>query len=154
MTQQIHSNYKEYIISTDKWLMHPEMIHDWLSKNAYWCKGIPFEIVNAAFQNSFCIAAFYGNDQVAYGRLITDYCTFAYLADVFVLEEHRGKGLGKKMMQLLFDLDWVKSLRRIMLATRDAHELYKQVGFTELKNPDRIMEIVRPDIYQKELSGS
>ena len=129
--------------------MKIEDIYDWLYHEAYWCKGIPFEIFKPTFDNSFCIGAIIDGKQIAYARFVTDYATFAYLADVYVTEEHRGKGISKKMMQLLFDLDWVKGLRRIMLATRDAQELYKQFGFTACKYPERIMEISRPAIYAK-----
>ena len=145
--QPLTCDFKGYTITTDKNLMNRQEIYNWLSQEASWCKGIPFEIFNPTFDNSFCIGALTDGKQIAYARLITDYATFAYLADVYVTGEHRGNGLSKKMMELLFDLDWVKGLRRIMLATRDAHELYKQFGFTECKYPERIMEISRPDIY-------
>ena len=143
----IHVQHMNYIITTDKSLMHVEQIHQWLTEKAYWSKGIPFHLVKSAFDNSFCIGVLSGTEQVGYGRLITDQTTFAYLADVYVLEEHRGNGLGKLMMQTLFDLDWVKGLRRIMLATTDAHELYRKIGFTPLQHPEKIMELSRPRIY-------
>ncbi len=140
-------DYKGYTLTTDKTEMKVNDIYDWLSVEAYWCKGIPFELFKSSFDNSFCIGALIDGKQIAYARLITDYATFAYLADVYVQQAHRGKGISKKMMDVLFDLDWVKGLRRIMLATRDAQELYKKYGFTNCKNPERIMEITRPNIY-------
>lgn len=146
--QPITTDYKGYTITTDKSLMNVPDIYNWLRHEAYWCKGIPFEIFKPTFDNSFCIGAITDGKQIAYARFVTDYATFAYLADVYVAEAHRGKGISKKMMQLLFDLDWVKGLRRIMLATRDAHGLYKQFGFTACKYPERIMEISRPAIYE------
>src|SRR5271156_981204 len=123
--QPIHYEYDGYLITTDKQLMKVEDIHKWLSEEAYWCKHIPLDIVKTAFEHSFCIGALIDGRQIAYGRLITDYATTGYLADVFVEEAHRGKGVSKKMMDVLFDLQWVKKLRAIKLATRDAHELYR-----------------------------
>ena len=125
-------------------------VHKWLSESSYWAKGIPFEKVKTSFDQSFCIGALMNDEQVGYGRLITDYTTFAYLADVYVLENHRGKGISKQMMTLLFEQDWVKGLRRIMLATSDAHGLYRQIGFTSLGHPEKLMEIVHPNIYQQD----
>lgn len=122
-------------------------IYKWLSEDAYWCAGIPFQRFKTSFDNSFCIGALIGETQVGYGRLVTDYASFAYLADVFVTEPHRGKGISKKMMEVLFGLEWVMQLRRIMLATRDAHGLYTQVGFAGCTFPERLMEITRPGIY-------
>ena len=127
--------------------MNVRDIHKWLSGQSYWSPDIPFETVKRAFDHSFCIGALYNGTQVGYGRLVTDYATFAYLADVFVLEEHRGQGISKEMMRILFDLDWVKKLRRIMLATKGAQGLYRKYEFTECKFPERIMELTRPDIY-------
>ncbi len=120
-------------------------IHKWLSGSSYWAKGIPFEKVKTSFDHSFCIAALMNGEQIGYGRLITDYATFAYLADVYVLDGHRGKGISKQMMKLLFEQDWVKGLRRIMLATSDAHGLYLQIGFTSLGHPEKLMEIAHPE---------
>ena len=140
-------DYNGYVITTDKSLMKVHDIHKWLSEVGYWSPGIPYEIFKTGFDNSFCIGALSGDRQIGYGRLITDYATFGYLADVYVEEVHRGKGISKKMMQVLFDIDWVKGLRRITLATRDAHELYKKYGFAPLNNPERYMQIMRPDIY-------
>ncbi len=139
--------YNGYLITTDKELMFPGDVHEWLSKVSYWAKHIPYETFMRSFNNSFCIGAILEGKQVAYGRLITDYATYAYLADVYVLDEHRGKGISKIMMKELFDLEWVKGLRRIMLATKDAHDLYRKVGFKGSNFPDRLMEITRPDIY-------
>ncbi len=137
-----------FTITTDKSRMVMEDIYAWLSTKSYWCAGIPFATFKPTFDNSFCIGALIDGKQIAYARLVTDYATFGYLADVYVAEEHRGKGISKKMMELLLALDWVKGLRRIMLATRDAQGLYKQFEFTECKHPERIMEITRPGIYQ------
>lgn len=147
MTTPINISYNGYLITTDKTKMLPEAIHKWLSTEAYWCKHIPFNIVKTAFDNSYCIGVLKEDKQIAYARLITDYATFAYLADVYVEEPHRGQGLSKQMMQVLMELDWVKGLRKMMLATLDAHELYKQFGFTPLPISERYMEISRPVVY-------
>ncbi len=122
-------------------------IHKWLSVLSYWSPHIPFDVVNRAFEHSYCIAALFNGQQIAYARLVTDYATFAYLADVYVVEVHRGQGISKRMMELIFGMEWVRGLRRIMLATKGAQELYRKYDFTECKYPERIMELTRPDIY-------
>ncbi len=98
-------------------------------------------------KNSFCIGAFINDQQVGFSRLITDYATFGWLADVYVLPEYRGAGISKKMLAQLFEEPWIKGLRRIMLNTRDAHGLYRQLEFTDLANPTFLLEIARPGIY-------
>ncbi len=147
--EHVNLSYKGFTITTDKSLMKVNDIHYWLSTEAYWCKEIPFETVSRAFENSFCIGAISDERQIAYARLITDYATFAYLADVFVTEPYRGSGISKKMMEILMDQDWVKSLRCIRLATIGTHWLYRKFGFTDCAHPERIMEIVRSDVYKK-----
>ena len=148
----IRIEYEGYTITTDKQAMQPEAIHRWLSQQSYWSKHIPFEIVKTAFDNSYCIAVLKDGEQIGYGRLITDYATFAYLADVYVEEPHRGKGLSKKMVETLMEQDWVKGLRKILLATLDAHGLYAQYGFTPMVISERYMEISRPIVYGDESS--
>jgi len=150
MMQAVNVEYKRYLFTTDKSLMQPAAIHKWLSENSYWVKDIAFEEVQRTFANSFCIGILKDGEQAGYARLTTDYTLFAYLADVYVKEEHRGKGLGKEMMRILFSLDWVKGLSRVMLATSDAHGLYKQVGFTGLQTPEKLMEIIRPYNYKRQ----
>jgi GNAT superfamily N-acetyltransferase len=143
----IHIHHGEYLLTSNKNLLQPIAIHAWLSTHSYWSKGIPLSVVQTAFQNSFCVGILYKDTQIAYARLITDYAIFAYLADVFVLEEHRGKGLSKLMMQHLMALPWVRKLRVTMLATQDAQGLYSRFGFTHPEHPERIMQIRRPHIY-------
>lgn len=135
--------YKEYTITTDKNLMKVHDVHKWLSERSYWVKDITFEKVKMAFDNSYSIGTLYGNNQIGYGRLITDYSSFAYLADVYVQEDHRGKGICKVMMKILLEQDWVQQLRGVMLATKDAHDLYRQFGFAELPNPERYMKLTK-----------
>jgi GNAT superfamily N-acetyltransferase len=151
--QAITIEHEGYIITTDKSLLKPEQIHLWLSTEAYWSKNIPYSLVKQAFDHSFCIGILKGEKQIGYARLVTDYASFGYLADVYILEEHRGKGLSKKMLSVIMELEWVKGLRRIMLATLDAHELYKQMGFVGTAFPERFMEINRPAIYESTTSS-
>jgi GNAT superfamily N-acetyltransferase len=142
-------HYNGYLVTTDKSLMKVSDIHRWLSEEAYWSREIPFETVRTAFENSYCIGVLDGDRQVGFGRLVTDYATFAYLADVYVEEAHRGKGLSKRMMEILFSMDWVNGLRRMMLSTIHAHELYRKYGFTACRYPDRLMEVLLPpDMYK------
>jgi GNAT superfamily N-acetyltransferase len=145
--QPITFDHGDITITTDKSLMIASDIYRWLSQEAYWCKCIPYDTFSRSFDNSYCIGALHNGRQVGYARLITDYATFAYLADVFVLEEYRGRGISRVMMQTLFDIDWVKGLRAIRLATIGTHWLYEKFGFTGSKHPERLMELVRPEIY-------
>lgn len=138
----------DYTFSTDKNKLDVKTIHGFLS-NSYWAQNIPVEIVKTSIENSFCFGVYLYDKQVGFARVVTDFATFGYLADVFILEEHRGKGLSKKLMEFILSQPGLKGLRRFMLATRDAHKLYEQYGFKQLAKPDRIMEIVIPDIYLK-----
>lgn len=139
--------FGEHRITTDRAALDVNAVHRYLSEESYWAKGIPFEIVKRSYDHSFVIGALYGDAQVGYARLVTDYATFAYLADVYVLEAHRGFGLSKKMMEVLMNLPWVQGLRHVLLATADAHGLYAQYGFAAPARPERLMQIVRPNIY-------
>ncbi|MBA3829221.1 MAG: GNAT family N-acetyltransferase [Taibaiella sp.] len=143
----IHFQFGDYTVTTDKTILQPRAIHEWLSVHSYWAMHIPYNSVKTSFDNSYTIGVLFDGKQVAYARLVTDYSSFAYLADVYVVQDHRGKGLSKIMMQTLMDIDWVKNLRRILLATVDAKKLYEQYGFVAPKYPDRLMEIIRPAIY-------
>lgn len=141
----------EYQVSTDKERLDLEAVHRYLSQEAYWSPGIPFEVVKRAAENSLAFGIYQGNNQVGYARIISDYATFAYLADVFVLPEHRGKGLGKWLMEVIVSHPDLQGLRRWMLATRDAHGLYTGYGFKPLASPDRWMERHFPDVYNHKL---
>ncbi|CAM3781232.1 GNAT family N-acetyltransferase [Roseateles saccharophilus] len=115
---------------------------------AYWCEGIPLATVQRAIQHSLCIALHAdGLGQVGFARAVTDRTTFAYLCDVYVLEDHRGQGLADWMVQSLLAHPDLQGLRRFMLFTRDAHPLYARHGFKPLATPQRGMEVVRPGIY-------
>lgn len=140
-----------YIISTNQELLQFDVIHDFL-KTSYWSPEIPMDIVKRAATGSIAFGIYKDSgEQVGYARVVSDCATFAYLADVFVLDSERGKGLSKWLIQCIQQLPELQHLRRWMLATRDAHGLYAQFGFTPLDNPDIMMQIARPNIY-KELS--
>jgi GNAT superfamily N-acetyltransferase len=139
--------YGEYELSTDKRRLDIGTIHAYLTQS-YWSPGVPRTIVERAIDGSLCVGIYHQSHQVGFARVITDKATFAYLADVFILEPHRGKGLSKRVMELILAHPELQGLRRMMLATKDAHGLYRRFGFTELKDPSRVMEIVRPDVYK------
>jgi ribosomal protein S18 acetylase RimI-like enzyme len=138
---------EEYQISTDPAKFDLDAIHAYLVR-AYWSQGIPRTTVERAVTNSLCFAVLHGKAQIGFARVVTDRATFAYLCDVYILEEHRGKGLGKWLMESVMRHPELQGLRRFSLATRDAHGLYRQFGFGDLSKPDTLMEILRPDIYQ------
>jgi GNAT superfamily N-acetyltransferase len=135
-----------FLISDDRQKLDIPMIHSFLT-NSYWAKNIPLNIVEKSTRNSLCFGVYDGNRQIGFARIVSDYSTFAYLCDVFILEEHRGKGLSKWMMECIMQHPDLQGLRRWILATRDAHDLYRKFGFTELQKPDRYMEIVRVPPY-------
>src|SRR5688572_17319518 len=110
MQTVINTEYKGYLFTTDKSLMQVERVHKWLSEESYWVKNIPFDVVKGAFEQSYCLAVIKDGVQIGYARIITDYHTIAWLGDVYIEEEHRGQGLSKKMMELLFEQDWTKKL--------------------------------------------
>ncbi len=134
---------EEFTITTEKNKLQLEKIYAYLSRS-YWATGRSKEIVEHSIQHSLCFGLFHINEQVGFARVITDYATFAYLCDVYVLEEYQGKGLGKWLMSVVMSHPDLQGLRRWSLATRDAHGLYRQYGFTALKSPERWMEIFNP----------
>ena len=142
-----HATRGKYTITTDSHAQDLEAIHGFLTRS-YWSPGVPIEIVERAIANSLCFGLFCGKDQVGFARVITDKATFAYLADVYVLESHRGQRLSKWLLEVIQGHEDLQGLRRFMLATRDAHGLYAQFGFTALANPSRMMEIVDAEVYQ------
>ncbi len=137
----------EIRISTNRADVNLDVVHAFLSQDAYWSKNIPFDLVRKAIENSYCFSAFVEDRQVGFARVISDGATFAYLCDVFTLPEFRGRGVGKKLMQSLQAHPELQGLRRWMLMTADAHKLYESYGFSALAKPDRAMEISKPDIY-------
>jgi N-acetylglutamate synthase-like GNAT family acetyltransferase len=137
----------EYEISTDAHRLNVEVIHKFL-KDCYWSPGIPRAIVERAIQNSLCFGVYHPAGQVGFARVVTDKSTFALLADVFILSEHRGKGLSKWLMRYVVGHEDLQGLRRFLLLTSDAHGLYRQFGFEEIGNAWRFMEVVRQYIYR------
>jgi GNAT superfamily N-acetyltransferase len=135
-------------ISTDRTQLDLALIHDFLSRRSYWAAGIPLEIVRRSVENSLCFGLYHGQRQIGFARVVTDKATFAYLGDVFVLDEFRGRGLGKRLLQTIVGHSDLQGLRRVMLGTRDAHRLYEQFGFRALSSPERFMEIHHPGIYE------
>ena len=149
MHELIRFDYKGYTVTTDKSEMYLDQIHRWLSEKSYWAEKIPFDFVRTTFDHSYCIGIIKDGIQIGYARFVTDYAVFAYLADVYVLEAHRGLGLSKIMLKTLMELPWVGKLRGVRLATKDAQKLYEQFGFVQTQHPERQMEIVRPGIYKQ-----
>lgn len=137
-----------YVISTDPAKLDLDVIHGFLFR-AYWCEGIPRETLERAIQNSLCFGIYDERRQVGFARVISDRATFAYLADVFVLETHRGRGLSKWMMEVIMVHPDLQGLRRWSLGTLDAHGLYSKYGFAPPKFPERLMEIYDPYIYKR-----
>lgn len=123
------------------------MIHCFLAEDSYWAKNISSELVQKCIDNSFCFGVYCDGSQVGFARVITDFTTFAYLADVFILPSHRGRGLSKMLMSFIMSYPDLQGLRRWMLATKDAHTLYQQFGWEPVAEPERLMAIVRPGIY-------
>jgi GNAT superfamily N-acetyltransferase len=120
--------------------------HAYLARS-YWSPNIPLEIVERAIAHSLCVAVRHGGEQVGFARVVSDRATFAYLADVYVLEEHRGRGLARAMVGWLHDQPELQGLRRWLLMTVDAHPLYETLGWTPLAHPERGMERTFPDVY-------
>jgi GNAT superfamily N-acetyltransferase len=138
----------EYVITTDPARIDRAAAHAYLTRS-YWAAGVPTEIVNRSIDHSLVFAVFSGESQIGFGRVITDRATFAYVADVYVLEEYRGRGLARWLMETIRAHPDLQGLRRWTLTTRDAHGLYRRVGFTPASKPERFMEILDPDVYQK-----
>lgn len=135
-----------YRISTDPSAMDVDAVHAYLTRS-YWATGIPRDLVAKSFLGSLCFGLFHGQEQVGFARVISDRATYAYLCDVYVLEEHRGHGLGKRLIEAVIAHPELQGLRRFTLATEDAHGLYRRFGFAPLSRPERQMEISRPGLY-------
>jgi len=138
----------EYTISTDDALLDLPIIHDFIANRSYWGQGRKLETVQRALDNSLNFGLYKSDQQIGFARVVTDLATFAWIADVFILEAHRGQGLSKWLMETILAHPELQQFRRWVLATKDAQELYRQFGFTELKRPERWME--RPDPNMQE----
>ncbi len=137
----------EFIISTEKKKLDITYLHQFLSKS-YWSPGIPLDVIKKAIKCSLTFGVYHNDNQIGFARMITDSATFAYLADVFIDESYRGKGLSKWPMEAIIGHPDLKGLRRIMLATKDAHGLYEKFGFTLLTNAGIWMHIHNPKVYE------
>jgi GNAT superfamily N-acetyltransferase len=135
-------------ISTDAKRLDVDVIHGFLA-TSYWARGIPREIVERSIRGSLCFGLYDGERQMGFARVVSDYATFAYLADVFVLESHRGRGLAKWMMECVMAHPDLQGLRVWRLATRDAHDLYRRFGFGPPRRPENHMEILDMDVYTR-----
>jgi GNAT superfamily N-acetyltransferase len=138
----------DYLISTDRARLNIELIHEFLSKHTYWAVGRTREVVERSIENSLPFGIYKGNDLVGFGRVVTDYATFAWIADVFILSEHRRQGLSKWLMEVMLSHPRLQGFRRWVLATKDAHGLYERFGFIPLHRAERWME--RPDPNMQE----
>ena len=126
-------------ISTDKHLLQIAVIHHFLT-STYWAKGRTLEAVKKSINHSFCFGVYFENKQIGFARIATDYTVFAYVMDVFIVPEHRGHGYSKQLMQAIHTAPELKSCKVWLLKTSDAHGLYRQFGYTDLKHPEKIME--------------
>ena len=139
----------DYTLSTSNSDQQAERIHAYLTRS-YWANGISLELVKRSIAGSSCFGIFHQGEQVAFARVVTDRATFAYLGDVYVLEEHRGRGLARWLMETVMAHPSLQGLRRFTLATRDAHGLYAKFGFAAPAQPETLMEIAKPGLYLRQ----
>ena len=145
----MEQRHGQYLVSDDPARLDVTAIHAYLSR-CYWSESIPHETVRRAVENSLCLGAYdSAGAQIGLARFISDFATFCYVCDVYVLEEHRGHGLAKAMMAMAVNHPKLQDLRRWNLVTRDAHGLYAPFGFTPVRHPDRYMEKLDPEVYQR-----
>jgi GNAT superfamily N-acetyltransferase len=133
-------NEDGFLFSTDRSRVDIDLVHEFLSRESYWVPGIRREFVERAIEHSICCGVYENERQIAFARVISDCAGFAWLADVFVVAEHRGGGIGKRLIAFVLEHPDLQRIRRFMLATRDAHGLYDGFGFTPLAHPERLME--------------
>jgi GNAT superfamily N-acetyltransferase len=138
----------EFLISTDKSRLDIDAVHAFLSRS-FWAQGIPLEIVARSIEGSLCFGIYEGKKQIGFARVISDFATYAYIGDVYVLEQYRGQGLSKWLMECIMGHPDLQGLRRWWLSTRDAHGLYRKFGFELARYPERVMEILDIDVYKR-----
>jgi GNAT superfamily N-acetyltransferase len=146
MARVVERTFDDYLISTDPARLDLGVIHGFL-RESYWAEAIPRDLVERAVQNSLCFGAYYRDEQIGFARVVTDYATFAYIADVFVLAPWRGRGISKALMAEVVRHPGLQNLRRWLLGTKDAHGLYQRFGFAAPSFPDRMMERADPSLY-------
>ena len=139
----------QFLISTDRSKLDTDSIHEFLSTKAYWCLNIPKETVRKSIENSLCFGLYDGEIQVGFARVISDFATIAYLGDVYVLEEYRGHGLSKWLMETVMSHPQLQGLRRWILLTGDAHGLYRKFGWTDIADPSLWMELHNRNVYSR-----
>ncbi|MCP4537290.1 MAG: GNAT family N-acetyltransferase [Chloroflexi bacterium] len=136
----VEHHHENFSVSTDKSRLDIDLVHEYLSQSSYWAQGRPFDVTQKSIEHSFCFGVYDGDWQVGFARVVTDYVTFAWLCDVFILESHRGHGLGKWMIECIVACPNLKGIKNFLLATRDAHELYRGYGgFESLEKPEKWM---------------
>ncbi len=135
----------KFVISTDKSRLNISLIHEFLDKKSYWAKGRSLAIVKKSIENSLCFGVYMNDKQIGFARVVTDYAVFAWLMDVFIVEEYRKQGLGKLLMKTIMEYQDLQDVHRWGLGTNDAHELYKKYGFKNLSKPENMMErVIKP----------
>lgn len=144
----IENHFDDFTITTDKSKMDVLAIHDFLSKHSGWSNNIPFDRVKTSIDNSLNFGLFHNGKQIGFARVISDFSTIAYLGDIYVLENYRGQGLSKKMMEAVIGHPNLQGLRRWILLTSTADWLYKKFGFTELPQPELYMERFDSLVYK------
>lgn len=151
MTAMVVMETGRFLISTDKSKLDLDVIHEFLSRESYWAAGIPRETVARSIENSLCFGVYDNARQIGFARVITDFATYAYVADVFILEHYRERGLGKELMSSIMSHPKLQGLRRWSLGTRDAQGLYAQFGFEPVVNTRArtVMEIVDAGVYRR-----
>ena len=138
----------DYTISTDRSRLNIDLIHDYISNHSYWGAGRSREVVERSIENSLPFGVYNDDELVGFARIVTDYATFAWVADVFVLPEHRGRGLSKWLMEVMIAHPQLQGFRRWVLSTKDAHGVYERFGFMPLKRPERWMERFDPNMQE------
>ena len=138
---------RNIVVTTDRSRLDLDVIHGFLTMS-YWARGVSRDVVARSIEHSLCFGAFDGGRQVGFARVVSDCATFAYICDVFALESHRGRGVGKSLMAAIMSHPELQGLRRWTLFTRDAHGLYRQFGFGAAGQPERLMEVVARDPYR------
>ena len=147
MTENLEWKKDRFLITTDRKDLQLEAILHYLQEHSYWAAKRTPEQMEKVIENSLCFGLYDDGKQIGFGRVVTDYATFAYLGDVYVLPTYQGRGLGMWLMEVISDHPDLQGFRRWVLATRDAHKLYEKFGFTEMKHPERWMEKAAPDAY-------
>lgn len=145
--QDISVSKGEFLITTDKNKLDVDFIHRFLSEKSYWAKNISIEKVKRSIEHSLTYGLFHSGKQIGFAKVITDFSSTAYVGDVFIIEEYRGKGLSKWLMEVIVSHPQMQTLRRWVLATADAHKLYEKTGFRPLAKPERWMEKYTDDSY-------